>query len=194
MAGLRATEVMGLEEDATVEVVRERYKYLARVLHPDKSGSTALFQLVGHAYAVMIGEEEESPRRANPRANQRAKPKPRSGPPPKRAPQRPPKRDPRPPRPPRPFMTVDPTPPPRPTVNHAWPNVQAKPTTEPEEPAPRTPDEPDDWSSEEETPPVTTSAASAAPSYGTLPKHPAAMCRGRPRSCGRDTNPPIVFF
>jgi hypothetical protein len=60
---LRATEIMGLPADASHDEVRQRYKYLARVLHPDKSGSKALFQLVAQAYDVMTGAAEaaESP-------------------------------------------------------------------------------------------------------------------------------------
>jgi hypothetical protein len=128
-----AADILGLSHDAGPEAARDRYHHLARLLHPDKGGSTALFQLVGVAHDTLTGRCAPDPE------------PPAARPPPAR---RPPARRPRPTpscpvRPPQPIpaswldgkrlnrppsVPVFVAPPPRPVVetpiDHSWPGVK----------------------------------------------------------------------
>jgi hypothetical protein len=108
-----AADILGVAVDAPDDDIRRQYKYLARVLHPDKSGSTALFQRVAEAHEVMTGPPPPPPPAPQPR--------PRPRPPPAAFVRR--ARPPAPPPLPReyPSVPVGRTPPR--TVNHSWPSV-----------------------------------------------------------------------
>jgi hypothetical protein len=120
-----ARGVLGVSVDATPETVRERYLHLAKVLHPDKGGSTVLFQLIALAYDALTGRapvERSPPRPASgmPRPAPRAafhtapRPAPRAPPPVRRNPVRDPPVFVVPPE----FPTVEPP------VDHTWPGVR----------------------------------------------------------------------
>lgn len=135
-----AADILGVSHDSGPDAARDRYHHLARLLHPDKGGSTALFQLVGVAYNTLIGNCASEPPAARPPAA------------------RPPARHPRPScpaRPPQPipaswlndkrldakrpdqprsvpvFVAPPPVPVPEAPIDHSWPGVKVA-TPEPD--------------------------------------------------------------
>jgi hypothetical protein len=60
-----AHEVLGVPQDATKEQVRAAWRAQARVLHPDRGGSAALFDLSQQAYREMM-ERSDNPRAGTP--------------------------------------------------------------------------------------------------------------------------------
>lgn len=53
-----AMKILGTDEHATQDEINKAYKRLATACHPDKSGSTYLFQLVNNAHAALTDESD----------------------------------------------------------------------------------------------------------------------------------------
>ncbi|WP_347337942.1 J domain-containing protein [Photobacterium angustum] len=47
-------ELLGTTEYSTTTDIKKRYKLLSHRLHPDKSGSVILMQLISHAYNEIL--------------------------------------------------------------------------------------------------------------------------------------------
>lgn len=50
-------QILGINKDASKEQIKEAYKNLAKLHHPDKGGNEELFKLVISAYELLINEE-----------------------------------------------------------------------------------------------------------------------------------------
>lgn len=49
--------ILGLNKDASKEEIKEAYKKLAKLHHPDKGGNEEMFKLIKSAYELLINEE-----------------------------------------------------------------------------------------------------------------------------------------
>ena len=51
---IKLYEALGVEPDATQNEIKKAYYHLARETHPDKGGDKEKFQVIGHAYEILI--------------------------------------------------------------------------------------------------------------------------------------------
>ena len=52
--------ILGLNKDASKEEIKEAYKKLAKLHHPDKGGNEEMFKLIKSAYELLINEESRN--------------------------------------------------------------------------------------------------------------------------------------
>lgn len=77
------TDVLGLADDADSDEIRAAYRRLSRSVHPDKGGSTVLFQLINEAYEILTtgrsghrGTGPHTPSRSAPTVPRQSVPRP----------------------------------------------------------------------------------------------------------------------
>ena len=58
-------EILGLDENASFKDVKKQYKTLARKLHPDKGGSTHLFNEIQLAYEKILSDKTNDDKKYN---------------------------------------------------------------------------------------------------------------------------------
>jgi len=54
MATVNLYDVLGIKDDATMAEVKSAYRRLAKEYHPDMGGNRDMFELVSHAYSVLV--------------------------------------------------------------------------------------------------------------------------------------------
>ena len=55
-----ARELLGVEQDATEETIRETWKVMMHRTHPDKGGSAPLFRMVREAGELLLSEKSRA--------------------------------------------------------------------------------------------------------------------------------------